>query len=64
MLSGPITQDAGITEMSTREEEREQGNWAGGRKMEKETVVKGEEEEEEVGGIKMHEDELESNRLI
>lgn len=56
MLSGPITQEAGITETRVREEEREQGRWRNG---EEETVVRREEELEE---IKMHEDKLGSNR--
>ena len=58
MLSGPITQEAGITETRASEERKEQGGWGSRRNQEKETVVR----REEVGKIKMHEDKLESNR--
>lgn len=55
MLSGPITQEAGITEMSTREEAREKEGWGSRETGRKETVVR---REEEMRKIKMHEDKF------
>lgn len=52
MLSGPITQEAGITETRVREEEREQGRLGRWRNGEEETVVRREEELEKLRCMK------------
>lgn len=62
MLSGPITQEAGITETRAGDEEREWGRLGRKRKWEKEDSYKGGRRRSR--RIRMHEDKLESKGAL